>query len=81
MFQEVKVNKIVDRTGELIEMVSKAYRFLLINLMIAKMMRRVDGIGTKIDHLLENIEIVDMYKNSIELRIDELNKELDALLN
>lgn len=81
MFQEVKVNKIVDRIEELIEMVSKAYRFLIINLMIAKMRRRVDGIGTKIDHLLENIEIVDMYKNSIELRIDELNKEVDALLN
>jgi len=81
LFQEVKVNKIVDRIEELIEMVSKAYRFLIINLMIAKMRRRVDGIGTKIDHLLENIEIVDMYKNSIELRIDELNKEVDALLN
>ena len=75
------MNKIVDRIEELIEMVSKAYRFLIINLMIAKMRRRVDGIGTKIDHLLENIEIVDMYKNSIELRIDELNKEVDALLN
>jgi hypothetical protein len=75
------MNKIITKIDKLFELVLQSYRFFLINLMIEKMKRRVNTIDSRLDYLTERIKILDENKNLIKIKIVNLNREIDAILN
>lgn len=75
------MNKIIIKIDKLFELVLQSYRFFLINLMIEKMKRTVNTIDSRLDYLTERIKILNENKNSIKIKIVNLNREIDAILN
>lgn len=75
------MNKIITKIDKLFELVLQSYRFFLINLMIEKMKRTVNTIDSRLDYLTERIKILDENKNLIKIKIVNLNREIDAILN
>lgn len=75
------MNKIITKIDKLFELVLQSYRFFLINLMIEKMKRTVNTIDSRLDYLTERIKILNENKNSIKIKIVNLNREIDAILN
>lgn len=75
------MNKIITKIDKLFELVLQSYRFFLINLMIEKMKRTVNTIDSRLDYLTERIKILNENKNLIKIKIVNLNREIDAILN
>jgi hypothetical protein len=75
------MNKIITKIDKLFELVLQSYRFFLINLMIEKMKRTVNTIDSRLDYLTERIKILDENKNLIKIKIVNLKREIDAILN
>ncbi|MBU2598673.1 MAG: hypothetical protein KKC53_05855 [Actinobacteria bacterium] len=75
------MNAIVSKIDNLLLMLSKTYRFLLINLILESMKHRVDGVENKLDQITETLEALNENKKSIQLKLENLNKEVDAIVN
>jgi len=75
------MNAVVSKIDNLLLMLSKTYRFLLINLILESMKHRVDGVENKLDQITETLEALNENKKSIQLKLENLNKEVDAIVN
>lgn len=75
------MNAIVSKIDNLLLMLSKTYRFLLINLILESMKHRVDGVENKLDQITETLKALNENKKSIQLKLENLNKEVDAIVN
>ena len=75
------MNAIVSKIDNLLLMLSKTYRFLLINLILESIKHRAGVVEKKLDEMSETLGALKENKKSLQFQIKSLNEEVDSIVN